>query len=80
MRAPRSESRKHLTQDFRVEAVRLAETRERSRRRHVAEDLGVGLSTLRRKAMSSSRSGAMAGRATGVLSSGGAERCDILHS
>lgn len=47
MRAPRSESRKHLTQDFRVEAVRLAETRERSRRRHVAEDLGVGLSTLR---------------------------------
>ena len=37
---------KRFTQEFREEAVRLSETSGRSRR-EVAEDLGVGLSTLR---------------------------------
>src|SRR3954463_12816861 len=37
---------RRFTPEFRVEAVRLAETSGRSRRQ-VAEDLGIGLSTLR---------------------------------
>lgn len=41
-----SEAKKQFTQAFRDEAVRLAATSGRSRRQ-VAEDLGVGLSTLR---------------------------------
>lgn len=41
-----SEAKKQFTQEFRDEAVRLAATSGRSRRQ-VAEDLGVGLSTLR---------------------------------
>jgi transposase len=40
------EPRKHFTQAFRDEAVRLVQTSGRSRR-EIAEDLGVGLSTLR---------------------------------
>jgi transposase len=39
-------SQKRFTQDFQDEAVRLVETSGRSRRA-IAEDLGVGLSTLR---------------------------------
>ena len=38
--------RRRFTQDFQDEAVRLAETSGR-RRREIAEDLGIGLSTLR---------------------------------
>jgi transposase len=38
---------KHFTQEFENEAVRLAQTSGRTRR-EVAEDLGVGLSTLTR--------------------------------
>lgn len=37
---------RRFTQDFQDEAVRLAETSGRSRR-EIAEDLGIGLSTLR---------------------------------
>jgi transposase len=37
---------RRFTQDFRNEAVRLAETSGRTRR-EIAEDLGIGLSTLR---------------------------------
>ena len=37
---------RHFTQEFRDEAVRLAETSGRTRR-EIAEDLGIGLSTLR---------------------------------
>ena len=37
---------RRFTQEFRDEAVRLAETSGRTRR-EVAEDLGIGLSTLR---------------------------------
>ena len=40
------EPRKHFTQAFRDEAVRLVQTGGRSRR-EVAADLGIGLSTLR---------------------------------
>jgi transposase len=40
------EPKKHFTPEFRAEAVRLAETSGRSRR-EIAEDLGIGLSTLR---------------------------------
>ncbi len=40
------EPKKFFTQEFRDEAVRLAETSGRSRR-DVASDLGIGLSTLR---------------------------------
>lgn len=40
------EPKKLFTQEFRDEAVRLAETSGRSRR-EVASDLGIGLSTLR---------------------------------
>ena len=40
------EPKKRFTQEFRDEAVRLAQTSGRSRR-EVASDLGVGLSTLR---------------------------------
>ena len=40
------ESKKLFTQEFRDEAVRLAQTSGRSRR-EVASDLGIGLSTLR---------------------------------
>ena len=40
------EPRKHFTQAFRDEAVRLVQTSGRSRR-EVAADLGIGLSTLR---------------------------------
>ena len=41
-----AKSQKRFTQDFQDEAVRLVETSGRSRRA-IAEDLGVGLSTLR---------------------------------
>ena len=41
-----AEPKKHFTQEFRDEAVRLAQTSGRSRR-EVASDLGIGLSTLR---------------------------------
>ena len=41
-----AEPKKRFTAEFRAEAVRLAQTSGRSRRA-VAEDLGVGLSTLR---------------------------------
>ena len=37
---------RRFTQEFQDEAVRLAETRGRTRR-EIAEDLGIGLSTLR---------------------------------
>lgn len=37
---------RHFTQEFRDEAVRLVETSGRTRR-EIAEDLGIGLSTLR---------------------------------
>ncbi len=40
------EPKKRFTQEFRDEAVRLAQTSGRSRR-EVAADLGIGLSTLR---------------------------------
>jgi len=40
------QSHRRFTQEFRDEAVRLAETSGRTRR-EVAEDLGIGLSTLR---------------------------------
>ena len=40
------EPKKHFTQAFRDEAVRLVQTSGRSRRA-IAEDLGIGLSTLR---------------------------------
>lgn len=40
------EPKKHFTQAFRDEAVRLVQTSGRSRR-EIAEDLGIGLSTLR---------------------------------
>ena len=40
------EPKKRFTQEFRDEAVRLAQTSGRSRR-EVASDLGIGLSTLR---------------------------------
>ena len=40
------EPKKHFTQAFRDEAVRLVQTSGRSRR-EVAADLGIGLSTLR---------------------------------
>ncbi len=40
------EPKKRFTPEFRAEAVRLAHTSGRSRR-EVAEDLGIGLSTLR---------------------------------
>jgi transposase len=40
------EPKKHFTQAFRDEAVRLAQTSGRSGR-EIAEDLGIGLSTLR---------------------------------
>ena len=40
------EPKKFFTQEFRDEAVRLAQTSGRSRR-EVASDLGIGLSTLR---------------------------------
>src|SRR3954454_25054499 len=40
------EPKKRFTPEFRAEAVRLAQTSGR-RRREVAEDLGIGLSTLR---------------------------------
>ena len=41
-----AEPKKQFTPEFRVEAVRLAQTSGRSRR-EVAADLGIGLSTLR---------------------------------
>ena len=41
-----AEPKKHFTQEFRDEAVRLAQTSGRSRR-EIASDLGIGLSTLR---------------------------------
>jgi transposase len=41
-----SQQHRRFTQEFRDEAVRLAETSGRTRR-EVAEDLGIGLSTLR---------------------------------
>jgi transposase len=41
-----AEPKKQFTQAFRDEAVRLVQTSGRSRR-EIAEDLGVGLSTLR---------------------------------
>ena len=41
-----TEPKKRFTPEFRAEAVRLAQTSGRSRRA-VAEDLGIGLSTLR---------------------------------
>ena len=41
-----AKSQKRFTQDFQDEAVRLVETSGRSQRA-IAEDLGVGLSTLR---------------------------------
>jgi transposase len=42
-----AEPKKQFTPEFRVEAVRLAQTSGRSRR-EVAADLGIGLSTLRK--------------------------------
>ena len=41
------QSHRRFTQEFRDESVRLAESSDRTRR-EVAEDLGIGLSTLRR--------------------------------
>jgi len=41
-----AELKKHFTPEFRAEAVRLAQASGRSRRA-VAEELGIGLSTLR---------------------------------